>query len=332
MKTYVRILLWGCLVCLAVRWAGAQGLSVGSNGSVVIGGAASNGVLSINGITGAFTFSGGVSCISTTCTFTGSSAVSNQAAGVIPLGSSATTIGAQSHCNETTTGLTLCTQPFGVSASGSPTEQLFTYNTGFPPGTGGASQAMLAVSSGGKLEVSNAGAAQSLFCVAANLGTADCPVALTVLAAQAADTAVMNASGSSAAPTAVPLPTTGTNGCAGASNALTYNNSTHAYGCDLTSTQTIANGQASIPVTALAGNSCDASATTATATGAATTDTATVSYASDPTGVTGYGGGTNGGITISAWLTSNTFNFKRCNQTASSITPGALSLNWRVTR
>lgn len=57
-------------------------------------------------------------------------------------------------------------------------------------------------------------------------------IPLSVLASQAADTVVTNATGGSAAPTAVPLPTTGTNGCAGTSNALTYNTTTHAYGCN----------------------------------------------------------------------------------------------------
>lgn len=123
---------------------------------------------------------------------------------------------------------------------------------------------------------------------------------------------------------------------------LTANNSITIAGTDATTmtfpsasatiTQTIASGQTVIPVTALAGNTCDSSATTATATGGATTDSVAVTYASDPTGVTGYGGGTAGGITISAWITSNTFNFKRCNQTSSSVTPGALSVNWRITR
>lgn len=123
---------------------------------------------------------------------------------------------------------------------------------------------------------------------------------------------------------------------------LTANNSITLAGTDSTTmtfpttsatiTQTIASGQTAIPVTSLAGNSCDASATTATATGGATTDAVAVTYASDPTAVTGYGGGTSGGITISAWVTSNTFNFKRCNQTGSSISPGALNINWRITR
>jgi hypothetical protein len=99
-----------------------------------------------------------------------------------------------------------------------------------------------------------------------------------------------------------------------------------------TCTITIASGQTAIPVTALAANTCDASATTATATGVATTDAPTVAYASDPTGVTGYGGGTSGGISIRSWTTSNTFNFKRCNESGASITPGALNINWKVTR
>jgi hypothetical protein len=57
-------------------------------------------------------------------------------------------------------------------------------------------------------------------------------VALTDMATQAADTVLANASGSSSGPAAVAWPTTGTNGCAGALNALSYNTSTHALGCN----------------------------------------------------------------------------------------------------
>jgi hypothetical protein len=57
-------------------------------------------------------------------------------------------------------------------------------------------------------------------------------VSLSQLSAQAADTLVMNASGSSASPTAVAAPTGGTNGCSGATNSVTYNNSTHSWGCN----------------------------------------------------------------------------------------------------
>lgn len=131
----------------------------------------------------------------------------------------------------------------------------------------------------------------------------------------------------------------GTAATGSSGNDICYGDSTaHAIKCSynngsfFVNTQTIASGQTAIPVTALAGNTCDASATTATATGALTTDPVIISYASDPTGVTGYGGGTSGGITISAWFTANTLNFKRCNQTSSSITPGALNLNWKDAR
>jgi hypothetical protein len=99
-----------------------------------------------------------------------------------------------------------------------------------------------------------------------------------------------------------------------------------------TCTVTIASGTLVVPVTALAANTCDASATTATATGAATTDAPSYAYASDPTGVTGYGAGTSGGISFRIWTTTNTFNLKRCNESSSSITPGAMSVNWREIR
>ena len=56
---------------------------------------------------------------------------------------------------------------------------------------------------------------------------------LTALATQSADTVDMNATGGSASPTAVSLAALGgTNSCAGASNALTYNSATHAWGCN----------------------------------------------------------------------------------------------------
>jgi hypothetical protein len=35
-------------------------------------------------------------------------------------------------------------------------------------------------------------------------------------------------------------------------------------------------------------------------------------------------------LTIISYATANTVNFKVCNNTTGSITPGAISLNWRV--
>jgi hypothetical protein len=100
----------------------------------------------------------------------------------------------------------------------------------------------------------------------------------------------------------------------------------------ITMSRTIASGTTALPIAAIAANACSAAATTAVATGALTTDAPEVSFATDPTGVLGYGGGTNGGVTINPWPTANQMNFKLCNQTASSITPGALNVNWRVVR
>jgi hypothetical protein len=56
-------------------------------------------------------------------------------------------------------------------------------------------------------------------------GTAIIP--LTALATQAADTALVNASGSAASPTAVAI-----GSCSTVSSALTYNTTTHAFGCN----------------------------------------------------------------------------------------------------
>lgn len=97
-------------------------------------------------------------------------------------------------------------------------------------------------------------------------------------------------------------------------------------------TQTIASGTAAMATGAITSGSC-ASAVTGTATGAATTDTIQYTPNADPTGVTGYGAsGTGAVLSIYAYVTSNTANFKVCNSTANSITPSALTLNWRITR
>jgi hypothetical protein len=71
---------------------------------------------------------------------------------------------------------------------------------------------------------------------------------------------------------------------------------------------------------------------TATATGAVSTDTVMFSANADITGVTGYAPVTSGGLAIYTWLTTDTLNIKVCNPTGNPITPGAVTLNWRVTR
>lgn len=118
------------------------------------------------------------------------------------------------------------------------------------------------------------------------------------------------------------------------SNTLTFtgtDTSSVAFGTGGTVSYLIASGAKALATGAIASAACT-SAQTDTATGAATTDVLDASFASDPTGVTGYIPATTGMLTIIAYATSNTANFKVCNNTASSITPGAISLNWKVRR
>jgi hypothetical protein len=96
-------------------------------------------------------------------------------------------------------------------------------------------------------------------------------------------------------------------------------------------TSTIAAGATAMGTSAIASAAC-ATVVTATATNTATTDVVTASFNGDPTAVTGYVPSTNGMLTIFVYPTSGNVNFKVCNNTGASITPGAITLNWRVVR
>lgn len=94
---------------------------------------------------------------------------------------------------------------------------------------------------------------------------------------------------------------------------------------------TVASGAKALATGAIASATCT-TAQTDTATGTLTTDAITTTFNADPTGVTGYVPLTAGGLTIYTYPTADTFNAKVCNFTGSSITPGAVTLNWRVVR
>lgn len=96
-------------------------------------------------------------------------------------------------------------------------------------------------------------------------------------------------------------------------------------------TETIANGTSALGTGAIGSASC-ATVVTTTAIGTATTDVVGWGFNGDPTGVTGYTPVTSGALTIFAYPSSGNVNFKVCNLTSSSITPGAITLNWRITR
>lgn len=96
-------------------------------------------------------------------------------------------------------------------------------------------------------------------------------------------------------------------------------------------TTTVASGTSTMGTGAITSGTC-ASAVTTTATGVATTDSIIATPNTDPTAVTGYAPSASGSLYIQAYPTSGNVNFKVCNNTSGSITPSALTLNWRVVR
>jgi hypothetical protein len=94
---------------------------------------------------------------------------------------------------------------------------------------------------------------------------------------------------------------------------------------------TVASGTAALGTSAIASGAC-ATVVTATATGALSTDSIAFTANTDISGVTGYAPVTTGGLIVYNYPTADTVNFKVCNPTSSSITPGAVTLNWDVIR
>jgi hypothetical protein len=109
--------------------------------------------------------------------------------------------------------------------------------------------------------------------------------------------------------------------------SLKFNNGT----ATVNLVQNIASGATAMGTSSISSAAC-ATVVTATATNTATTDVVTASFNGDPTAATGYIPATAGMLTIIAYPTANAVNFKVCNNTSSSITPGALTLNWKVVR
>jgi hypothetical protein len=97
-------------------------------------------------------------------------------------------------------------------------------------------------------------------------------------------------------------------------------------------TRTIATGASALGTSSITSGAC-APVVTGTATGAATTDNLIVDdNASDLSGVTGYGVSASGTLTIYRRIIPGRVNFTVCNSTRGPITPGALTLQWRVVR
>jgi hypothetical protein len=96
-------------------------------------------------------------------------------------------------------------------------------------------------------------------------------------------------------------------------------------------TSTIASGTSAMGTSAIGSGAC-ATVVTTTATNTATTDVVLAGFNGDPTGVTGYAPTVNGMLSIISYPSSGNVNFKVCNNTSASITPGAITLNWRILR
>jgi hypothetical protein len=96
-------------------------------------------------------------------------------------------------------------------------------------------------------------------------------------------------------------------------------------------TQTIASGTSAMATGAITSGACAAAVTT-TATGTATTDNIQADFNADPTSTTGYSPTVNGMLTVIKYPTSGNVNFKVCNNTSASVTPGPVTFNWRVVR
>ncbi|MDR3569620.1 MAG: hypothetical protein P4L43_16465 [Syntrophobacteraceae bacterium] len=97
---------------------------------------------------------------------------------------------------------------------------------------------------------------------------------------------------------------------------------------DAASSQTLASGTATLGTSAISSGAC-AAAVTVAATGVLSTDAISWSFNAAPP--SGYNG-TGGILDIRPFVTGGNVNFLVCNSTASSITPGAATLNWRVLR
>jgi hypothetical protein len=149
-------------------------------------------------------------------------------------------------------------------------------------------------------------------------GTLTCTTCVTS-AASLTNNALMAGAGSQGAQTI----TTGT----GVNTALGVNTgSAGAFGV------LVGTGTAAMGTSAISSGACATVVTTAV-TGVATTDVIEVGFNGDPTAVTGYGASSTGAVlTIYPYPSSGNVNIKVCNSTASSITPGALTLNFKVYR
>ena len=130
------------------------------------------------------------------------------------------------------------------------------------------------------------------------------------------------------------LTTTSVNGVTltAAGSATSFLNAAGGYTTPTGSgTQTICSGTLSLGTSAIASGAA-ATTVTASCSGLVSTDNIMLDFNASPLGVVGYEPSTAGMLTIIKWPTANTINVSVVNNTASSVTPGAITLNYRVVR
>lgn len=96
-------------------------------------------------------------------------------------------------------------------------------------------------------------------------------------------------------------------------------------------TGTICSGTIALGTTLIA-SGATGSTSTATCTGLLSTDNIELDFNTSPLAVTGYASAAGGVLTIVRWPTTNTINVAQQNNTGSGITPGAITMNYRVVR
>jgi len=94
-------------------------------------------------------------------------------------------------------------------------------------------------------------------------------------------------------------------------------------------TVTIASGTSAMGTSAIASGACATTVTT-TATGAVAGESFMADFNGSPTAITGFLPSSSGMLSIIKYVTTNAVNFQVCNNTGSSVTPGAITISWKV--
>jgi hypothetical protein len=130
--------------------------------------------------------------------------------------------------------------------------------------------------------------------------------------------------------------TPGMDGTGSAGSATTAAHSDHTHPSDTTRALIVASGTLALATSSISSGACQAvtagSVNSAAASGVLATDTIKWNPNASIKAVTGYAPGVGGGLSIAPYPTAGYVNFDVCNWTSTPISPGAVTLNYEVTR